>query len=307
MHNRFPFAHTFSIVARDPSTGELGVAVQSHWFSVGTLVPWGEAGVGIVATQAMVEPSYGPLGLKMMQFGKTANQALTGLLAADSGKDLRQVAMVDCEGNVAVHTGDRCIQHAGHESGEGFSVQANMMINPSVWPAMANTFRNSSGSLAERLIVSLDAGQAAGGDIRGMQSAAILVVAPTDTGRSWSNRRIDLRVEDHPSPIIELRRLLRLHHAYDLMNFGDDSLASGNIDSALESYRTAAEMAPEILELPFWQAVTMADLGRIDEAIEIFKPIFIAQPDMRTLLQRLPAAGLLNCSQDTLNKIITSN
>ena len=306
MQTRFPFAHTFSIVARDPSTGEMGVAVQSHWFSVGTLVPWGEAGVGIVATQSMVEPSYGPLGLKMMHLGKTADQTLTGLLAADSGKDLRQVAMVDCQGNVAVHTGDRCIQYAGHESGEGFSVQANMMVNPIVWPAMANAFRNSTGPLTERLMLSLEAGQTAGGDIRGMQSAAILVVAPTNTGRSWSNRRIDLRVEDHPTPIIELRRLIRLHQAYELMNKGDDFLLSDNIDSALESYRTAAEMAPEILELPFWQAVTMADLGRIDEAIEIFTPIFLAQPDMRTLLQRLPAAGLLNCSQNTLNKIITS-
>ncbi|HWQ05379.1 MAG TPA: DUF1028 domain-containing protein [Longilinea sp.] len=305
MQTRFPFAHTFSIVARDPSTGEMGVAVQSHWFSVGTLVPWGEAGVGIVATQSMVEPSYGPLGLKMMRVGKTANQALTGLLALDSGKDLRQVAMVDCKGNVAVHTGDRCIKFAGHECGEGFSVQANMMANPTVWPAMAQAYRDSAGNLAERLLRSLEAGQAAGGDIRGMQSAAILIVAPANTGRSWSNRLIDLRVEDHSTPLLELRRLICLHQAYDFMNMGDDFLSSGNIDSALESYRRAAELAPEILELPFWQAVTMVDLGRIDEAIEIFKPIFLTQPDMRALLQRLPAAGLLSCDQITLNKIIT--
>ena len=306
MQTRFPFAHTFSIVARDPSTGEMGVAVQSHWFSVGSLVPWGEAGVGIVATQSMVEPSYGPLGLEMMRVGKTADQTLNGLLAADSGKDLRQVAMVDSKGTVAVHTGDRSIQCAGHESGDGFSVQANMMLNPSIWPAMAQSYRNSTGSLAERLMLSLEAAQKAGGDIRGMQSAAILIVGPSDTGRSWSNRRIDLRVEDHPTPLIELRRLLRLHQAYELMNMGDDFLSNGNIDSALESYQKAVEFAPEILELPFWQAVTMVDLGKIDAAINIFKDIFLEQPDLRTLLQRLPAAGLLNCDQDTLHRLIAS-
>ncbi len=307
MQNRFPFAHTFSIVARDPSTGELGAAVQSHWFSVGSLVPWGEGGVGIVATQSMVEPSYGPLGLGMMRIGKTANEALTGLLAADSGKDVRQVAMVDCNGNVAVHTGQRCIQCAGHEIGESFSVQANMMLNPSVWPAMAEAYRNSPGSFAERLLSSLDAGQAAGGDIRGMQSAAILIVAPEDTGRSWSNRLIDLRVEDHLNPLIELRRLLRLHQAYQSMNSGDDFLASGNTVSALEAYQKAAELAPEIAELPFWQAVTLLDLGQFEAAARIFKIVFTESPNLRILLERLPAAGLLNFDQETLKTIVTTN
>lgn len=304
MTKRFPLAHTFSIVARDPLTGEMGVAVQSHWFSVGSLVTWGEAGVGVIATQSMVDPSYGPLGLEMMRAGRSATQTLAGLLAADSGSELRQVAMVDKNANVAVHTGSRCIQDAGHETGEGFSAQANMMASPAVWPALAKAFRNASGNLAERLITALEAGQTAGGDIRGMQSAAILIVSQASTGQSWTDRRIDLRVEDHPAPIVELRRLVRLHDAYELMNTGDEKLGEGNVEAALNAYQGAAGLAPEILELPFWQAVTLTELSRVDEALSIFKGIFAEQPAWRTLLRRLPAAGLLNTDPDTLAKII---
>lgn len=304
MTKRFPLAHTFSIVARDPLTGEMGVAVQSHWFSVGSLVTWGEAGVGVIATQSMVDPSYGPLGLEMMRAGRSATQTLAGLLAADSGSELRQVAMVDKNANVAIHTGSRCIQDAGHETGEGFSVQANMMASPAVWPAMAKAYRNAAGNLAQRLLTALEAGQAAGGDIRGMQSAAILIVSLVSTGQSWTDRRIDLRVEDHPAPIAELRRLVRLHDAYELMNAGDEKLGEGNVAAALDAYQAAAALAPEILELPFWQAVTLTELGRVDEATRIFKTIFAEQPAWRTLLLRLPAAGLLNTEPDTLAKII---
>lgn len=304
MTKRFPFAHTFSIVARDALTGQMGVAVQSHAFSVGSLVTWGEAGVGVVATQAMVDPSYGPLGLELMRIGRTPAQALSGLLAADSAQEIRQVAMLDCRGNVAAHTGSRCIACAGHETGEGFSVQANMMENSGVWPAMAESFRSASGSLAERLLAALEAAQAAGGDIRGMQSAAILIVAPQKTGRPWSDRRVDLRVEDHPAPITELRRLVRLHVAYDWLNIGDEKLGEGDVDAALSAYRDAAALAPEILELPFWQAVTLAELGRMDEALEIFKSIFSKEPMWCALLQRLPAAGLLNIDPASLARIV---
>jgi uncharacterized Ntn-hydrolase superfamily protein len=300
---RFPFAHTFSIVARDFLTGQMGVAVQSHAFSVGSLVTWGEAGVGVVATQSFVDPSYGPLGLELMRIGRIPLQALSGLLAADSSRDLRQVAMVNFHGDVAVHTGSRCIECAGHESGDGFSVQANMMENPGVWPAMAQAYRDATAPLAERLLVALEAAQAAGGDIRGMQSAAILIVAAQKTGRPWSDRRIDLRVEDHPAPITELRRLVRLHEAYDLMETGDEKLGEGDIDAALNAYQAAAVLAPEILELPFWQAVTLAELGRMDEALAIFGPIFTEQPVWCTLLRRLPAAGLLNLEPETLARI----
>lgn len=304
MKKHFPFAHTFSIVARDPLSGQMGVAVQSHAFSVGSLVPWGEAGVGVVATQAMVDPSYGPLGLDLMRIGRTPAQALSALLAADSGQEIRQVAMLDCHGVVAAHTGSRCIAHAGHETGEGFSVQANMMENPSVWPAMAQAYRSATGSLAERLLVALEAAQAAGGDIRGMQSAAILIVAPQKTGRPWSDRRVDLRVEDHPNPIAELRRLVRLQEAYDALNTGDEKLGEGDVDAALNAYQNAATLAPEILELPFWQAVTLAELGRMDEAIDIFTTLFSKEPMWCTLLQRLPAAGLLNITPTSLARIV---
>ena len=214
-------AHTFSIVARDPHSGEMGVAVQSHWFSVGSVVAWAEAGVGAVATQALVEVSYGPLGLALMRAGKSAPEALSALLAADKERELRQVAMVDTQGGVAVHTGDRCIADAGHEAGDGFSVQANMMANPKVWPAMAQAYREAEGNLAERLLVALEAGQVAGGDLRGRQSAAIRIVKPVSTGRPWVDTMMDLRVEDHAEPIRELRRLVDLHRAYQHMNRGD--------------------------------------------------------------------------------------
>lgn len=297
-------AHTFSIVARDPQSGEMGVAVQSHWFSVGSVVAWAEAGVGAVATQSLVEVSYGPLGVALMRAGKPAPEALAALLAADEGRDLRQVAMVDGEGRVAVHTGARCIADAGHESGEGFSVQANMMACPDVWPAMACAYREAQGDLAERLLAALEAGQATGGDIRGQQSASILLVKPVSTGRPWVDTVMDLRVEDHPRPIDELRRLVGLHRAYQHMNRGDDLLGAGEVEEALHEYRTAAEMAPQIEELPFWHAVTLADLGRVDEALPIFRDVFARNADWATLLPRLPRAGLLRDDPEMMGRIL---
>jgi uncharacterized Ntn-hydrolase superfamily protein len=309
-HNRWQsphpsrLAHTFSIVARDPQSGEMGVAVQSHWFSVGSVVAWAEAGVGAVATQALVEISYGPLGVTLMRAGKSAPEALAALLAADEGHDLRQVAMVDGEGRVAVHTGERCIADAGHEAGEGFSVQANMMAGPDVWPAMARAYREAQGDLAERMLAALEAGQAAGGDIRGRQSASILIVKPASTGRPWADTVMDLRVEDHPQPIRELRRLVGLHRAYQHMNRGDDLLGAGEVEDALHEYRAAAEIAPEIEELPFWHAVTLADLGRVDEALPIFRDVFARNADWATLLSRLPKAGLLREDPEMMERIL---
>ena len=297
-------AHTFSIVARDPHTGQMGVAVQSHWFSVGSVVAWAEAGVGAVATQALVEISYGPLGLSLMRAGKSAPEALAALLAADEGRELRQVAMVTREGQVAAHTGARCIADAGHEAGEDFCVQANMMIRPTVWPAMARAYREAQGDLAERMLAALEAGQAAGGDVRGKQSASILIVKPTATGRPWEDVVMDLRVEDHLEPIHELRRLVGLHRAYQHMNRGDDLLGAGQVDQALHEYRAAAQIAPEIEELPFWHAVTLADLGRLDEALPIFRDVFARNRDWAILLPRLPQAGLLRDDPDMMQKIL---
>lgn len=305
MNSLFPFAHTFSIVARDAQTGQLGVAVQSHWFSVGSLVTWAEAGVGAVATQAVVEVGYGPRGLALMKSGLSAPEALAALLKADSERAVRQVAMVDSQGRVAVHTGERCIEAAGHFIGEGFSVQANMMTNATVWHAMAAAYQNTSGNLAEQLLAALEAGQAAGGDIRGQQSAAILIVAAQSSDHPWKDTLLNLRVEDHPQPITELRRLIKLHQAYELMNEGDQQLGQGNVNEALERYRTAAQMAPEVVELPFWQAVTLAELGRLDEALPIFRQVFQKEPVWAMLLQRLPEAGLLRNDPQMMMRILS--
>ena len=297
-------AHTFSIVARDPQSGEMGVAVQSHWFSVGSVVTWAEAGVGAVATQALVEVSYGPLGLALMRAGKPALAALAALLATDEEREMRQVAMVDTQGWVAVHTGARCIADAGHEAGEGFSVQANMMAHPDVWPAMARAYREASGDLAARLLVALEAGQSAGGDVRGKQSAAILIVKPVSTGRPWADTAMELRVEDHPEPIRELGRLVNVQRAYQRMNRGDELLGARKVEEALGEYRAAAEMAPELDELPFWHAVTLADLGRVDEALPIFRDVFARNADWATLVARLPQAGLLRDDPEMMRRIL---
>jgi len=297
-------AHTFSIVARDPESGEMGVAVQSHWFSVGSVVTWAEAGVGAVATQALVEVSYGPLGLALMRAGKSAPAALAALLAADEGREMRQVAMVDTSGRVAVHTGPHCIADAGHESGEGFSAQANMMAGPEVWPAMARAYREAQGDLASRMLAALEAGQAAGGDVRGKQSAAMLIVKPVSTGRPWADAVMELRVEDHSEPIQELGRLVNLQRAYQHMNRGDELLGVRKVEEALREYRAAAEMAPEIEELPFWHAVTLADLGRVDEALPIFRDVFARNADWATLVSRLPKAGLLRDDPDMMRRIL---
>lgn len=297
--------HTFSIVARDPESGEMGVAVQSHWFSVGSVVTWAEPGVGAVATQALVEVSYGPLGLDLMRGEKSAFEALKALLATDENREVRQVAMIDAQGRVAAHTGARCIADAGHEIGKNFSVQANMMASPEIWPAMAHGYRNARGDLAARMLASLEAGQTAGGDIRGRQSTAILIVKGEASGRPWADTVMDLRVEDHATPIQELRRLITRHRAYERMNRGDELLGEGQTEEALREYRAAAQMAPDVEEMPFWHAVTLADIGRVDEALPIFQTVFAKNAAWATLLERLPSAGLLRDDPAMVEKILS--
>ena len=205
---------TYSIVARDPKTGELGVAVQTGTFGVGTAVPWAEAGVGAVATQSITEHSYGPFGIDLMKSGRTAGEALAGLVASDSKRQFRQVGMVDAEGRAAAHTGSSCIRDCGHLVGDGFTVQANMMARDTVWGAMATAYEAAEGPLAHRLLAALDAAEAEGGDFRGPQSAAILVVQGEPTGFAWKGRVSNLRVDDHEDPLGELRRLLELEEDY---------------------------------------------------------------------------------------------
>jgi uncharacterized Ntn-hydrolase superfamily protein len=287
-----PLAHTYSIVARDSVTGELGVAVQSHYFSVGPIVPWAEAGVGAIATQSLVRVDYGPDGLALMRAGLSAPRALDSLRRADPHPEGRQVAMVDASGNVAAYTGPACIPDAGHETGAQFSAQANLMASPRVWPAMAEAYRRAKGDLAERLLQALEAAEAAGGDIRGRQSAALLVVRATGTGRPWEDRVFDLRVEDHPEPLEELRRLVRLRRAYTHEDAGDAFVAAGQSDSALRAYAEAARLAPEVVELRFWAAVSMYTTGREAEALREFRQVFARERRWADLVPRLARVGL---------------
>ena len=284
------------------------MAVQSHWFSVGSVVTWAEAGVGAIATQAMAEVSYGPLGLDLLRGGKSASQALKALLATDDGSELRQVAMVDVNGEIATHTGNRCIKEAGHITGEGFSVQANMMLKDTVWKAMFDAYKtalkNPAIDLPERLLLALEAAQNSGGDIRGKQSAAIKVVSAEQTGKPWAGVLMELRVEDHPEPLPELRRLVEIRRAYEFMNKGDEFLSKGEKANAMLAYSNAAKLAPQIVEIPFWNAVTLADNGNMDEALPIFKDVFTREPIWKDLLSRLPASGLIKDDLEMMDKIL---
>jgi uncharacterized Ntn-hydrolase superfamily protein len=296
--------HTFSIVASDPKTGELGVAVQSHWFSVGSTVPWAEAGVGAVATQSFVDPSYGRLGLELMRAGKSAPDALKSLIAGDDGRDVRQVAMIDAAGHVAAHTGAKCIDAAGNIVGDNFSAQANLMANDKVWPAMAHAFETTKGDLAERMLAALDAAQAAGGDIRGRQSAAIIVVTGQPTGKPWLDRIFDLRVDDSPAPLVELRRLVTLQRAYNHMNAGDLATEHKDNEGALREYGAAEQLVPDNAEMVYWHAVALVNMGRVDESLPLFRRVFAADPNWRTLTPRLVKSGLLPDDSKLIERII---
>jgi uncharacterized Ntn-hydrolase superfamily protein len=291
-------------VARDSGSGQLGVAVQSHWFSVGSVVSWAESGVGAVATQSLADPAYGPLGLELMRAGRTPEEALRSLLAGDEGRDGRQVCFLDAAGRIATHTGSGCIAEAGHVTGDQFSVQANMMARPTVWDAMAEAYRSAAGDLTERLIVALEAAEGEGGDIRGKQSAALLVVSGQPTGRPWIDRIIDVRIEDHPEPLSELRRLVRLRRAYLHMTEGDDAIGAGDLDEALRQYGKAEALVPEIVEMPFWKAVTLAGTGHVEQALPIFQTVFDREPGWRELLPRVIDAGLLEIDEKTLDRIL---
>jgi uncharacterized Ntn-hydrolase superfamily protein len=298
-------SHTYSIVAYDQATGQLGVAVQSHWFSVGPIVPWVEAGVGAVATQSFVEVSYGPLGLELMRSGKSAEAALAALITADKNEDVRQVAMVDAKGRVAAHTGKNCIPEAGHYLGKNFTCQANLMLKNTVWDAMAKAYQNTKGELADRLLAALEAAEAEGGDIRGKQSAALVVVKEETSGVWWKDRLYDLRIEDHPNPVKELRRLLMLNKAYNHMNLGDEYLTENKVEEAMRTYTKAMEMYPDNAEMIFWPAVTLAATGNVEESLPLFKKVFAMDYNWVILLPRLPKVGQLPEDEELIQKILT--
>ena len=296
--------HTFSIVARDAETGELGVAVQSHWFSVGTLAPWAEAGIGAVATQSFVEPSYGKLGLELMRAGKSAPDALKALLAGDDGRDVRQVAMIDTNGRVAAHTGVKSIPAAGHIVGKDYSVQANLMLNEKIWPAMSHAFERTNGDLAERMLAALDAAQEAGGDIRGEQSAALIVVTGKPTGRVWADRVFDVRVDDSAEPLRELRRLVTLRRAYNHMNAGDLAVEHKDNERALVEYGAAAKLVPDNAEMVYWHAVALVNMGRLEDSLPLFRRVFAMDKSWVTLTSRLSKVGLMPDDPRLIERIV---
>lgn len=297
--------HTFSIVARDPNTGELGVAVQSHWFSVGPLVPWAEAGVGAVATQSFVDPNYGRAGLQLMRTGKSAPEALKELLARDKSPDVRQVAMIDFKGRVDAWTGKSNIQAAGHFIGKEYSVQANLMLNDKVWPAMSKAFESTKGDLAERMLAALDAAQAVGGDIRGKQSAALIVVTGKPTNEPWKDRIFDLRVDDSADPLKELRRLVTLQRAYNHMNAGDLAVEHKDNEGALREYSAAEKLVPDNAEMIYWHAIALVNMGKVDESLPLFKNVFAMDKNWATLTPRLPKAGLLPDDPKIIARILS--
>lgn len=300
-----PLAHTYSIVAFDPETGEMGVAVQSHWFSVGTIVSWGEAGVGVIATQSFVNPSFGSRGLEMLKEGKTPQEVVDELLASDDGREVRQLAVLDKNGKAASCTGKNCIQFAGNIVGENFSVQANLMASDKVWPEMAKAFKNSKGKkLADRMLIAMEVAQAVGGDIRGKQSAALLVVRQTPTGNLWEDRVIDIQIADNPEPLKELGRILKVHYAYEHMNKGDLAVEHGDMKLANKEYATAEAMFPDNEEMKYWHAVTLVNNGNIEEALQLFKEVFKQNQNWKTLTPRLVPVGLLDVDEETLSEIM---
>lgn len=299
-----PLVHTYSIVAYDPETGDMGVAVQSHWFSVGTVVTWAESGVGAVATQSFANPGFGPQGLALMKTGLDAEETLDALLKSDEGSAFRQVGIIDASGKAASYTGAKNIQAAGHIVGEHFAVQANLMDNEAVWPAMAEAYKTAEGPLAERMIIALEAAQLAGGDIRGKQSAAVLVVSGQPTGKEWIDTKVDIRVDDHAEPLKEIRRLWKVHQAYEYMNQGDVAVEAGDYDKASSLYEQAEMMFPNNLEMQYWHAINLANTGDLDRVLPMFKSIFAKDPHWKTLTPRLIDNDVLNVTEEDLKKIM---
>ena len=300
-----PLAHTFSIVARDEKTGEMAVGVQSHYFGVGTAVPWGEAGVGVVATQAFVNRSFGLRGLELMKQGKSPQEALDILLASDSGREVRQVALLDTFGRVATHTGKKCIVYADQKNGPNFSVQANMMLNDKVIPAMELAWKNNASKpLAERVVEVLKAAQAAGGDIRGQQSASLLVINPRSTGKLWEDKAMDLRVEDSKQPLKELERLVKVSRAYEHLDKGDQLMEKNDMKGAMEEYNTSMKLYPSNFEMQYWAAITLANNKKTDKAVELLQKIYLKDPNWRELTKRLPKSGILTVTPEAYQRLV---
>jgi uncharacterized Ntn-hydrolase superfamily protein len=293
---------TFSIVARDPATGQIGAAVQSHWFQVSGVI-WVEPEVGAVATQSLADFTYGPAALDLLRMRRSASKTLEGLLASDTAPEVRQVAILDADGEIVAHTGARCIAYAGDVVGADYSVQANLMERDTVPAAMSRAFQSADGDLAARLLAALDAAQAERGDIRGQQSAALVVVGPKNTGRPWADRIFDLRVDDSEHPLRELRRLLGVARAYNAMNDGDLAIEKGDLDAAERHYSEAARLARGNPEPTFWYAIALANRGRVDDAVKLLPGVYKIEPRFRQLPARLVASGLLPDDADLVRRL----
>ena len=298
-------AHTYSIIAIDEKTGEMAVGVQSHWFSVGTIVSWAKSGVGVVATQSFVNPAYGPEGIKLMESGVSAENALIQLVSEDDSREYRQVAMLDVNGSIKAFTGEKCIISAGQYIGKNFSVQANMMLNDKVVPSMKKAFEeNFKLPLAERIIKVFEAAEKSGGDIRGKQSAVILVVGLKKVKNEWEDKKIDLRVDDSENPIKEIKRLLKVSRAYEHMNKGDVAIEKGDMQKALSEYASAERLFPQNLEMKFWKAVALLNNSRVSQAREIFKYVINKNKNWEKLLLRLPASNLVSLTKNQIKNQI---
>jgi uncharacterized Ntn-hydrolase superfamily protein len=284
---------TYSIIGRDPETGELGIAVQSRWFHAGQDLAWVEPGVGAVCTQAFTEPSYGLRGLELLREGRTPEDALQHLTAADDGRDVRQVAIVDGEGHFAQHTGARCVPAAGHTTGSDCCAQGNMLASATCWNSMVEAFGATEGTLVDRLLAALEAAEREGGDARGRQAARVLVRRGQGTGTPWQDRVIDLQVVDHPEPIGELRRLVDVKHAYDHLGRAFELMGRNEVDAAVEEVDAAAALAPADDQIMFWRATLLLGTGRTDEASTAYRDAVRAHPGWPDFLHSCVEAGLV--------------
>ncbi|NOY09493.1 MAG: DUF1028 domain-containing protein [Spirochaetes bacterium] len=295
---------TYSIIAVDSKHGEMGGAVQSHYFSVGSVVLWALPGAGVVATQAMVNPDLGPSGLKLLESGFAPEKVLKKILDNDAGRRLRQAAVINSSGESFAYTGKNCIAEAGHLTGKGYSVQANMMMRNTVWHAMERAFSAAEGRLAERLLSALEAAEGEGGDIRGRQSACIRIVSTEKKGEVFKDYPLDLRVEDNPEPLMEMRRLLNIHRAYEHAGSGDAALEKNNIEKALAEYSYAEKLDPKNNELKYWHGLALAGSGRVEDALDILREVYKNNSSWRELTRRVTEAGIIKINAETLKKII---
>lgn len=291
---------TYSIVAHDPHTGELGVAIQSHFFGVGRIAGWARAGVGAVVTQAAAEKAHGPAGLDLLAAGRSPEEAVDELMAGDPGRESRQLAMVAADGAAAAFTGEACLAQCGHCTREHVSAQGNMLVSDQAWDAMAGAYDVADGDLAERLLAALDAAEATGGDARGVQSASLLVVGGPQTDRPWDGVLVDVRVDDDTDPLPELRRLVGLNRFYDrLLNMlkepglllGPASAGPQCVAEALGNLAAGERLLGDNQEATMWRGVLLARTGRTEEGAAALRDAVNRRPELTPYLRQMASAG----------------